>query len=110
MQGSNSPEAFRLAGQRAATALTHYESAPQPELVQQGQEPQQLLAALGASDTHSWQPQDCAAYDEDFQVTFAPPISLCLLGSAHCAVPVVLLHIPDCPVPIELLCPLQSAH
>lgn len=73
MQGSNSPEAFCSAGQKAAAALAHYESAPQPQLVQQGQEPQQLLAALGASDTHSWQPQDCAVYDEDFQVTCAPP-------------------------------------
>lgn len=84
MQGSNSPEAFRLAGQRAATALAHYESSPQPELVQQGQEPQQLLAALGASDTHSWQPQDCAAYDEDFQVPCAP-----LLRSAYWVLPIV---------------------
>ena len=97
MQGSNSPEAFRPAAQKAAAALAHYESAPQPELVQQGQEPQQLLAALGASDTHSWQPQDCAAYDEDFQVCstycalpvgFCPlSIVLCLLRSVFCALP-----------------------
>ncbi|KAL3136100.1 Protein-tyrosine-phosphatase mkp1 [Trebouxia sp. C0010 RCD-2024] len=68
-QGSKSPQAFHLAGHKAAAALACYESAPQPELVQQGQEPQPLLAALGgASDTDSWQPQTCAAYDEDFRI------------------------------------------
>ena len=58
-----------MAGHKAAAALARYESTPQPELVQQGQEPQPLLAALGgASDSDSWQPQPCAAYDEDFRV------------------------------------------
>ncbi|KAL3131544.1 Protein-tyrosine-phosphatase mkp1 [Trebouxia sp. C0009 RCD-2024] len=68
-QGSKSPQAFHLAGHKAAAALARYESAPELKLVQQGQEPQPMLAALrGASEIDSWQPQTCAAYDEDFRI------------------------------------------
>ena len=81
IQGSRSSDAFQAAGQKAAAALVHYESAPQPEVVQQGQEPQQLLAALGCSDTDNWQPQNCEAYDEDFQVVHALPDCSIAVGS-----------------------------
>ena len=69
-QGSQSCEAFQLAGQKAAAALAHYESTPKPQTVQQGQEPQALLSALGGEGAESWQAQECAAYDADFQVRF----------------------------------------
>ena len=67
-QGVQSSEALQEAGQHGAASLVQYESAPQPEIIQQGQEPQALLSALGGEASECWQPQECAAYDEDFQV------------------------------------------
>lgn len=95
IQGCNCPEAFGQAGEKAAAALAHYESAPQPELVQQGQEPQQLLAALGPADTHGWQPQNCAAYDEDFQVAYALQAQ-CPFGFAYWSCRLACRHCPVC--------------
>lgn len=66
-QGSQSSEAFQQAGQKAAAAFAHYESTPQPQTVQQGQEPHALLAALGSDQSAACAPQQCVAYDEDFQ-------------------------------------------
>ena len=67
-QGSQSSEAFQLAGQKAATAFAHYEGTPTPQSVQQGQEPTELQSALGGSESDSFVSQQCAAYDGDFQV------------------------------------------
>jgi len=66
-QGSQSTEAFQQAGQKAAAAFVHYESTPKPQTVQEGQEPQALLAALGGAQSAACAPQQCAAYDKDFQ-------------------------------------------
>ena len=82
-QGAESSEPFQAAGQRAAAALARYESAPEPEVVQQGQEPAPLRAALGSSETDAWQPQKCPAYDEDFQVSDAVLQQLPRSGSSH---------------------------
>ncbi|DBA98729.1 TPA: hypothetical protein ACH3X1_014502 [Trebouxia sp. C0004] len=67
-QGSQSTEAFQQAGQKAAAAFAHYESTPKPQRVQEGQEPQALLAALRGAQSAACAPQQCAAYDVDFQM------------------------------------------
>ena len=76
-QGSQSSEAFQQAGQKVGAAFAHYESTSAPQTVQQGQEPAALRSALGGSEAEGFESQQCAAYDEDFQVCVISPDSSC---------------------------------
>ncbi|KAF6257744.1 protein-tyrosine phosphatase-like protein [Scenedesmus sp. NREL 46B-D3] len=68
-RGSSCPGVMADAGLRAAAALVRYEGAPQPQLVQQGEEPEEFLAALNPSSSStsrgSAQPDGTAAAGAD---------------------------------------------
>ena len=82
-QGSQSTEAFQQAGQKAAAAFAHYEGTPKPQTVQEGQEPQGLLAALGGAQSAACAPQQCPAYDADFQACALSDTCLCTAVIGH---------------------------
>ena len=70
VQGRECYEGMPEAGAEAAQRLIRYEGAPEPvTMVQQGQEPQQLLSSLGLTDGASLaEVPHQPAYNSDFEV------------------------------------------
>ncbi|KAF6252951.1 hypothetical protein COO60DRAFT_1643545 [Scenedesmus sp. NREL 46B-D3] len=84
-RGSSCPGVVADAGLRAAAALVRYEGAPQPQLVQQGEEPQDFMAAFNRSSSTksgSAQPDGTAAAG-DANGTAAAGMQLAA-GGEHC--------------------------